>query len=130
MAEHLAQVLTRAGAEELLYREALLIDTRRYDEWLAMFTPDIEFWMPAWRNETEPTSDPDRELSLIYYKGRRNLDDRRGLYRLNTAATRGSCGKQRAVDGGGRGHGRGKRGVYLPSLRRADESDGVLLWAL
>lgn len=68
--------LTRSQAEELLFREALLIDTRRYDEWLAMFTPDIEFWMPAWRNETETTTDPDRELSLIYYKGRRNLEDR------------------------------------------------------
>lgn len=68
--------LTRAEAEELLYREALLIDSARYAEWLALFTPDVEFWMPAWRDETTTTQDPDRELSLIYYKGRRNLEDR------------------------------------------------------
>ena len=81
--------LTRAEAEELLFREALLIDTQRYAEWLAMFTPDIEFWMPAWRNETETTADPDRELSLIYYKGRRNLEDRvmRLTSGLSTAST-------------------------------------------
>lgn len=63
-------------AEELLYREALLLDTRRFEEWLALFSPDVEFWMPAWRDETTPTEDPDRELSLIYYRGIRNLEDR------------------------------------------------------
>lgn len=68
--------LTRADAEDLLYREALLIDTQRFAEWLELFTPDVEFWMPAWRDENATTEDPDRELSLIYYKGRRNLEDR------------------------------------------------------
>ena len=68
--------LTRYEAEDLLYREALLIDTQRFAEWLELFTSEVEFWMPAWRDETTPTEDPDRELSLIYYKGRRNLEDR------------------------------------------------------
>lgn len=68
--------LTRAEAEDLLYREALLLDTQRFTEWLDLFTPDVEFWMPAWRDEVSTTSDPDRELSLIYYRGRRNLEDR------------------------------------------------------
>lgn len=68
--------VTRATAEDLLYREALLIDTQRFSEWLELFTPDVEFWMPAWRDENCTTEDPDRELSLIYYKGRRNLEDR------------------------------------------------------
>lgn len=68
--------ITSQQAEALLYREALLIDTRAYDEWLTLFTPDIEFWMPAWRDETTPTQDPESELSLIYYKGIRNLQDR------------------------------------------------------
>ena len=57
--------LTIAAAQDLLYREALLIDTQRFGEWLDLFTPDVEFWMPAWRDETTPTQDPDRELSLI-----------------------------------------------------------------
>ncbi len=63
-------------AEALLYREALLLDEGSYDAWLDLFTPDTEFWMPAWRNESEQTSDPDSELSLIYYQGRSNLEDR------------------------------------------------------
>ncbi|MFY7835534.1 MAG: aromatic-ring-hydroxylating dioxygenase subunit beta [Novosphingobium sp.] len=87
--------LTRAQAEELLFREALLIDTQRYDEWLAMFTPDIEFWMPAWRNETKMTADPDRELSLIYYKGRRNLEDR--VMRLTSGLSTASSPPPRVV---------------------------------
>lgn len=68
--------LTRAEAEELLYREALLLDTQQFAAWLALFSEDVEFWMPAWRDEISTTSDPDRELSLIYYRGRRNLEDR------------------------------------------------------
>ncbi len=82
-------LLTRPEAEELLYREALLIDSGRYAEWLELFTPDVEFWMPAWRDETTTTQNPDRELSLIYYKGRRNLEDRvmRLTSGLSTAST-------------------------------------------
>jgi benzoate/toluate 1,2-dioxygenase subunit beta len=82
-------LLTQPQAEELLYREALLLDTRAFDSWLMLFTPDVEFWMPAWRDEITPTADPDTELSLIYYKGIRNLQDRveRLTSGLSTAST-------------------------------------------
>lgn len=63
-------------AAELLYREAGLLDERRWSDWLALFTPDAEYWVPAWRNEDEPTSDPGAELSLIYYRSRAGLEDR------------------------------------------------------
>jgi 3-phenylpropionate/cinnamic acid dioxygenase small subunit len=69
-------MLTVQDAEAFLYREALLLDEGAYDAWLELFTPDTTFWMPAWRNESEQTSDPDSELSLIYYHGRSNLEDR------------------------------------------------------
>ncbi|MDT0508516.1 aromatic-ring-hydroxylating dioxygenase subunit beta [Novosphingobium sp. MMS21-SN21R] len=88
-------VLTRAEAEELLYREALLIDSGRFAEWLELFTPDVEFWMPAWRDETTTTQDPDRELSLIYYKGRRNLEDR--VMRLTSGLSTASSPLPRVV---------------------------------
>jgi benzoate/toluate 1,2-dioxygenase beta subunit len=68
--------LTTPQAEAFLYREALLLDEGDYDAWLDLFTRDAVFWMPAWRNESEQTADPDRELSLIYYEGRSNLEDR------------------------------------------------------
>lgn len=68
--------LDRRQAEDLLYREALLLDRGEWDEWLTLYLEDCVYWMPAWRNETILTTDPDRELSLIYYNGRRNLEDR------------------------------------------------------
>ncbi|VCU71785.1 2-halobenzoate 1,2-dioxygenase small subunit [Pigmentiphaga humi] len=63
-------------AAALLYREAALLDERRWDDWLALFTPDAEYWVPAWRDEDEPTADPRAELSLIYYRTRAGLEDR------------------------------------------------------
>ncbi|WCT79247.1 aromatic-ring-hydroxylating dioxygenase subunit beta [Novosphingobium humi] len=68
--------ITREEAQELLYHEAHLLDTWQFDAWVELYTLDAEFWMPAWRDEISTTQDPDRELSLIYYKGRRNLEDR------------------------------------------------------
>lgn len=65
-----------AGAAQFLYREAALLDRGAFEDWLDLYTPDCVFWMPAWRDDGTPTEDPDRELSLIYYRGRRNLEDR------------------------------------------------------
>ncbi|HZV19504.1 MAG TPA: aromatic-ring-hydroxylating dioxygenase subunit beta [Sphingobium sp.] len=63
-------------AAAFLYREALLLDRLDFDPWLALYTNDCVFWMPAWRDDGTQTEDPDRELSLIFYRGRRNLEDR------------------------------------------------------
>ncbi|MBN8816827.1 MAG: aromatic-ring-hydroxylating dioxygenase subunit beta [Sphingomonas sp.] len=68
--------LNRAEAEDLLYREAALLDYGRWDEWLNLYTHDAIFWMPAWRDEETLTADPGVELSLIYYEGRTGLEDR------------------------------------------------------
>jgi benzoate/toluate 1,2-dioxygenase beta subunit len=68
--------LGQAEVAAFLYREALLLDRGDYDAWLALYTTDCLFWMPAWRDDGTQTEDPDRELSLIFYRGRRNLEDR------------------------------------------------------
>lgn len=68
--------ISTADAAALLYREALHLDRFDFDSWLAMYTPDCRFWMPAWRDDGTQTEDPDSELSLIFYRGRRNLEDR------------------------------------------------------
>ena len=68
--------ITQAEAEALLHREALYLDDRRWDDWLGLFTEDAVYWVPAWRSEDETTEDPDRELSLIYYRGRDYLRER------------------------------------------------------
>jgi 3-phenylpropionate/cinnamic acid dioxygenase small subunit len=65
-----------ADAAALIYREALLLDRLDFPAWLDLYTPDCRFWMPAWRDDGTQTNDPESELSLIYYRGRRNLEDR------------------------------------------------------
>lgn len=66
----------RDEARDLLFREALALDRRDWPTWISLYTEDARFWMPAWRDEVSPTEDPDRELSLIYYEGRANLEER------------------------------------------------------
>jgi 3-phenylpropionate/cinnamic acid dioxygenase small subunit len=53
--------LTRQEAEDFLYREARLLDERRLEEWLEMFTQDGMYWIPMDEN-----ADPDREPSIAY----------------------------------------------------------------
>ena len=68
--------LGQAEAAEFLYREALLLDRGDYEAWVNLYTPDCVFWMPAWRDDGTQVEDPESELSLIFYRGRRNLEDR------------------------------------------------------
>ncbi len=65
-----------------LYREARLLDDRQWDEWLACYAPQMEFWMPAWDDDDTLTQDPSSELSLIYYTNRDGLEDR--VFRIKT----------------------------------------------
>ena len=60
----------------LLNLEAMLLDEQDWDGWLALYEEDAEFWMPAWKSENQPTTDPMSELSMIYYAGRSGLEDR------------------------------------------------------
>jgi 3-phenylpropionate/cinnamic acid dioxygenase small subunit len=52
--------------EQFLYREARLLDERRFREWLALFTDDLRYWMAGRRNLYPQVSkalvilDPDR----------------------------------------------------------------------
>jgi 3-phenylpropionate/cinnamic acid dioxygenase small subunit len=48
--EQIARLLLKAEIEDFLYREAELLDERRYEEWLALVAPDIRYWMPIRRN--------------------------------------------------------------------------------
>lgn len=68
--------LSHAEAQALLFREARLLDDQDFRGWLDLFTEDALYWMPAWRDDNTLTQDPDRELSLIYYRGKDNLRDR------------------------------------------------------
>lgn len=76
------ETLYADAAATLLYREALYLDERRWDEWLDLYLPTARYWVPAWRNEAEPISDPDCEISLIFYESRAGLEDR--VWRLKS----------------------------------------------
>jgi 3-phenylpropionate/cinnamic acid dioxygenase small subunit len=56
--------------EEFLYYEAALLDDRKYEEWLSLFTDKAVYWIPAGREERSP----EKVTSLIY-------DDRPRLVR-------------------------------------------------
>ena len=51
------------AAVEFVYREACLADEARYAEWLALWTDDGVYWVPA---TTDPGADPDKHISHIY----------------------------------------------------------------
>ena len=59
-----------------LYREARLLDDKQWEEWLQLYAPDAEFWMPAWDDDDRITEDPQSQISLMYYPDRDGLEDR------------------------------------------------------
>ena len=65
-----------------LYREARLLDDEQWDDWLACYHPDARFWMPSWDDDGTLVTDPQREISLIYYPTRQGLEDR--VFRIKT----------------------------------------------
>ena len=46
----ISRLLLQREVEAFLYREANLLDDRRYDEWLALLDDDIRYWVPMRRN--------------------------------------------------------------------------------
>jgi benzoate/toluate 1,2-dioxygenase beta subunit len=69
--------LNRQAAEEILFAEARILDAGRYDEWFAMLTEDVIYWVPC----NGEGVDPNREISLVYDDHAR-LSDR--IERLNS----------------------------------------------
>ena len=57
----LARLLLKEEVEAFLYREAELLDERRYAEWLELFTEDAHYFMPMRRNV--PHDQPEREFT-------------------------------------------------------------------
>ena len=68
--------------EQFLYREARMLDDRDFEGWLECYAPDAEFWMPAWDDDDTLSTDPQQEISLIWYPNRGGLEDR--VFRIRT----------------------------------------------
>lgn len=78
----LEKTVTLEDVRQFLYREARLLDDRRFDEWIECYREDAEFWMPAWDDRDTLTEDPQREISLIFYPNRGGIEDR--VFRIKT----------------------------------------------
>jgi 3-phenylpropionate/cinnamic acid dioxygenase small subunit len=61
VAPDLTRLLVKQEVEEFLYHEAELLDERRYEAWLDLFTEDARYWMPMRRNV--PAGEPEREFT-------------------------------------------------------------------
>jgi len=66
-----ADVELYSEIEQFLYHEAWLLDQRRLDEWLALYTDDATYWIPLEANQTDPLT-----TSSIVYDDRRLLEVR------------------------------------------------------
>src|SRR5215475_3883854 len=66
-----ADVELRAEVEELLFREAALLDRGRLDEWLELYTDDGTYWIPLQADQADPLT-----ASSIVYDDRRLLEIR------------------------------------------------------
>lgn len=65
-----------------LYREARAQAERRWQDWLDLYDEQVCYHVPAWDDDDRLTSDPQREVSLIYYPNRQGLEDR--VFRIET----------------------------------------------
>jgi benzoate/toluate 1,2-dioxygenase beta subunit len=75
----LGSALHPRTVETFLYREARLADENRYDEWIALWTEDAIYWIPANMDDY----DPHHHVSIVY-DGRDRLQDR--IDRLKSGA--------------------------------------------
>lgn len=64
-------VETIRSVEQFLYREARLLDERRFHEWLDLFTDDIHYWMTARTNRYPRSS----KAIALFDAGRRNPEE-------------------------------------------------------
>lgn len=49
---------TQLAAERFLYRQAEFLDEKQWDHWLALYTEDGFYWMPAEEDQTEGDGQP------------------------------------------------------------------------
>lgn len=79
--------------QQFLYREARYLDDREWEKWLECYSKDVEYWMPCWTDDDELTTDPQSQVSLIYYPNRRGLEDR--IFRIQTERSSASTPEPR-----------------------------------
>ena len=79
------------SVQQFLFWEARLLDERRFDDWLALFSDDALYWMPVRHNRLresmdeawEPSKEIEDESGLGYFEDNKNRLTRR-VGRLKT----------------------------------------------
>ena len=75
-------MLSYPELQAFVYAEARALDEHRWADWLACYADDAEFFMPSWDDDDKLTTDPQNEVSLIYYPDKQGLEDR--VFRIQT----------------------------------------------
>jgi len=75
-------MLSYHAIQDFLFKEARAQGEKRWADWLAFYAEDVTYHMPSWDDDGSPTSDPQNEVSLIYYPDRKGLEDR--VFRIET----------------------------------------------
>jgi 3-phenylpropionate/cinnamic acid dioxygenase small subunit len=60
-----AQTPDQRDLEQFLYREAMLLDRKQWDEWLELFTDDGYYWVPLFAEQANPL-----EHTSLFYEDR------------------------------------------------------------
>jgi benzoate/toluate 1,2-dioxygenase subunit beta len=74
--------LSVEDVRQFLYREARFLDDKDWESWLALYAQDVEYWVPSWDDEDELVTDPQTQISLIWYGHKGGLEDR--VFRIKT----------------------------------------------
>jgi benzoate/toluate 1,2-dioxygenase subunit beta len=70
-----ASAMLHAGTE-IVHLDGILLDERRWDEWLELYTADSTFWLPMWRDEEQLNEGTEDGLAHMYYQNRKGIEDR------------------------------------------------------
>ena len=80
---------------ELIFLEATLLDRRRWEEWIDLYSEDAVFWVPSWVDEENTTDDPETQLNLMYFRSRSGIEDR--VFRIESRDSYASLPFDRTV---------------------------------
>jgi len=78
-AAHTNGVDTQRAVEQFLYSQAEILDDRRWDDWLALFTPDGRYWMPVTQDQKEWDGVPNifnEDIHIMEMRARRVVHPR------------------------------------------------------
>ena len=74
--------LSYDAIQQFLFQEARAQAEKRWEDWLAFYAEDVTYHMPSWDDDHQLTTDPQKEVSLIFYPSRAGLEDR--VFRIET----------------------------------------------